>query len=233
MGPLLPEQAPEQAPPRDEAARQVLAGAVAAWRAAQADHAATLAAVETTDAAVLNARALHDAAEAAVAAAPHEAADHLQAVARGSAGPAPVSVRERREALHDAADALLAARSARDLLRQRVPADEQRVTLAEGRCKDAAVAVMRAECGGAAAELLAELERAHEVVARLGRIAESLVMARVVAADGPARLAVARHTSPPASWGWQDRADPAAGWRAALAALQADAQAPAVVVARA
>lgn len=229
MGLLLQELAAVRAAP----ARQVLAEAIAAHRAAQADHAATLAAVEAAEQAVLDARELHDAAEAAVAAAPQEAADHAQALARGNAGPAPVSTRERREALLDAVDVLTAARSARDLLRERIPADAQRVALAEGRCKAAAVDVMRNECAGTAAELLAELARAQEATARIGRIVESLVAAQVVEGDGPAKLAVMRHTTPPCAWGWQDRgADPAAGWHATLAALQANAEAPAAVVAR-
>lgn len=230
MGLLLQELAPA----RDEAARQVLAAAVNAWRATQADHAATLAAVEAAEQAVLDARALHDAAEAAVAAAPHDAADHLQAVARGTAGPAPATTRERREALLDAEDALIAARSARDLLRERVPADAQRVALAAQRCKDGALAVLRAEVGPVAAELLAELAHAQEVVARLGRITDWLAGAGVIEAAGPVRGAISRHTTPPCGWGWQDgRSDPAAGWHATLAALQADAEAPSAVVARA
>lgn len=98
--------------------------------------------------------------------------------------------------------------------------------------------VMRGECTGTAAELLDELARSQEATARIGRIIESLVTAQVIEAqvieaDGPAKLAVTRHTTVPCSWGWQDRGDPAGAWMATLAALQANAEAPAVVVARA
>lgn len=219
---------------RNAPARQALAAAITAHQAAKADRAATLAAAEAADQAVLDARARHDAAEAAAAQAPLDAADHLAAVARGNAGPAPATARERREALLDAEDALIAARSARDLLRERAPTDAQRVELAEGRCKAAALAVLRAEAAPAAAELLDELTRAHEVVARLGRITDWLAGAGVIEAAGPVRTAISRHTTPPCGWGWQDgRSDPAAGWHATLAMLQADADAPSAVVARA
>ena len=179
-------------------------------------------------------RAQVDAAEEALREAPQAAADHQLALARGTAGPAPATARECREALADLEDELLAVRSSRDLLRQRVPTDAERVSWAEQGCRDAALAVLRAECGLAAAELLDELARAHEVVARLGRITEWLAGAGVIERTGPVRDAISRHMSPPCGWGWQDgSADPAAGWHATLAMLQADAEAPSAVVARA
>lgn len=226
----------QPAPVRDEAARLALAEAVAAHRAAQADHAATVAAAAAAEQAVYDARGRVDAAEEAAAQAPQDAADHQAAVARGTAGPAPATARERRGALLDAEDALTAARSARDLLRQRVTRDAERVALAERRSREAALAVMKFECAPAAAELLDALARAQEATARLGAIAESLVMAGVIEATGPVKLAVGRHASPPSAWGWQGGlpgTGPDAEWRAALAVLMTDANAPADVGLRA
>lgn len=222
------------APVWDDAARQALAEAVSRHLAARADHAGTVAAAAAAEERVYAVRRQVDAAEEALREAPQAAADHQQALARGTAGPPPATARECREALADAEDELLAARSSRDLLQQRIPADAQRVSWAEQRCREAALAVMRGECGAAVAELLDELARAHEVVARLGRIADWLAGAGVIERTGPVLVAITRHTSPPCGWGWQDgRSDPAAGWHATLAMLQADAEAPSAVLARA
>lgn len=228
MGLLLQELAPA----RDEVARLALAEAISRRLAAQADHAATVAAAGAAEERVYGVRRQVDAAEEALREAPQAAADHQQALARGNAGPAPATVRECREVLADAEDELLAARSNRDLLHQRIPAAAERVKLAEMTCRQAALAVLRAECGQTAAELLDELARGQEVVARLGRITEWLAVAGVIEKTGPVRVAISRHTTPPCGWGWQDgRSDPAAGWHATLAMLQADAEAPSAVVA--
>lgn len=217
------------APVRDAPARQALAQAITRHQATQADHAATAAALGVAEEAVLELRSRLDAAEEALRQAPQAAADHLMSVARGSAGPVvPMTARECRERQADLEDELLASRSSRDLLRQRVPQDAERVKLAEMTCREAALGVMRAECAPAGAELVAELERVQQEAARLGRVAEWLAGARVIEMAGAARATVARHQTPPSGWFRTPGApDPARAWQDALSGLERDPEAPA------
>ncbi len=143
-------------------------------------------------------------------------------------------MRSLRQALADAEDALADARAAVQGLREQVRTADPRQELRAMRVKDAALGVLRAEAAPVAAGVLAELVQAQETVARLGRVAEWLTGAGVIEAAGEARAAVARHQSAPCGWFRVPGAtDPAAGWQAALDALQADPEAPAGVVARA
>ena len=222
------------APVRDDTARQALAEAVAARQAALADVEATRRALATAEADVGTAYDAKEAAAAALDGAAAVAVAHRQAEARGDAGAPPPSMRSLRQALADAEDTLADARAAVQGLREQVRTADPRQELRAMRVKDAALGVLRAEAAPVAAELLAALEQAQQEAAQLGWVVEWLTGAGVIEAAGAARAAVARHQSAPCGWFRVPGAtDPAAGWQAALDALQADAEAPSTVVARA
>lgn len=109
-------------------------------------------------------------AEAALANAPEVALEFAIAVAQGTAGPAPLSLREAKERL--AALQLEADEnySTREALRQRAY-EEERLDSSTRQVREAAVAVMKVELAATKGQLIAEANRLRgELIATLGEL---------------------------------------------------------------
>lgn len=224
----------QPAPPRDEAARQALAAAIAARQSAEADREATRRALATAEADVGSAFDAKEAAAAVLDGAAAVAVAHRQAQARGDAGPAPPSMRSLRQAVQDAEDGLADARAVVEGLREQVRGGDPWQELRAMRVKDAALGVLRAEAGAVVSGLAAELQEAQRTAAHVGRALEWLTTVGGAELTADVKAALSRHQTAPSGWFQEPNTpDPALGWQNVLARLQADPDAPACVVARA
>ena len=187
---------------------------------------------------VYRARRAVDAARPAVEQAQAEAGRYLVAKAQGTAGEAPRTIRQARDALTDAEDTLEAAIAARDA----VKAEVARLTTSwtDTAVTRAAKAVLQAERHAAARAVAAEVIRLQHDLVRVGQVLAFLVEAQAFPvidavgsnhgkpADEDVRDALWRcQHSPPLTWHeLMQQSDGAAEWRAAVAALKTDATAP-------
>lgn len=186
-----------------------------------------------------------DAAPELVERAKANAAIYLQQQARGLAPELPQTIREARNQVADAQDAVDAARAAVTALKAETDRIKGRLPWAEEVVRCTARAVVHVEAGATAFALAAELAAAQRIVVALGDTVEWLAGAGAFTmieqhggnygrpADDTVRMTLTRLQSSPHSWNALAPAQPSAtaGWVAAFAALQLDATAPLPVVA--
>lgn len=227
------------------AERTALAEAIAYATELRAQLLATHSAYDTARPVVWAAVEVLDAAPELVERAKANAAIYLQQQARGLAPEPPQTIREARNLVADAQDALDAARAAVTALEAERDRLQGRLPYAEDAVRKAARAVLHAEAGGAACALVAELAAMQHAMAALGDTVEWLAGAGAFTVidrpgghygkpeDDAVREAIGRTHSPPSTWKGivRTRPDPVtAGWAAAFAMLQLDATAPLPVV---
>ena len=226
--------------PSLSAERAVLAAAITNLAELRAKQDATESAIGTAQPLVWEAFNALDAAPELVERAKANAATFLQEQARGLSPVPPQTIREARNLVADAEDALEAARAAVTALETERDSLKARVPMAEDAVRRAARAVLHAEAEGRACALAAELAAMQRAMDALGDTVEWLagagafsVVERVGGSygrpeDDAIRLALDRLHSPPNSWRGLARTQPcpAAEWAAAFAALQLDATAP-------
>jgi chromosome segregation ATPase len=200
--------------PERSAERAELATGIARLAEAHRRVAAVETAIETIEPTIWSAQDGIERAQAAIETAKTAAARHLADLAMGTAGPAPVTITAARSALVSAEDELSARQAARKALDSELEAAKAEVGNA-GRALDrAALTVAAAEAGARASRLLAE----HVALQR--RYLESRAVMEFL--DGLGVLAFAG-----SAWRYEPKdIDGAAAWRAALAALRTDADAP-------
>ena len=218
--------------------RTALAAAIERHAAYLAERDAANRAEGPAEDAVTAAHRAVEAAQQAVERAPADAGRYLIAKAQGTAGEAPRTIRQARDALTDAEDALEAAIAARDAVK--AEAARLATSWTDTVVTRAAKAVLQAEGHDAARAVAAEVIRLQHDLVRAGQTLAFLVEAQVFPvvgaigsnygkpADEEIRDALFRlQYSPPLTWHeLTDRTDGAAVWRAAVAALEADATAP-------
>jgi hypothetical protein len=237
---FAPRLATSTIPPRPPASlspeRQELATAIEGWRTSRIELDAIDRAIATAFDATLVARAARDAAEADIGVAKDDAAAHLTAVALGTAGPAPRTIREARAALTDAQDAMAAAEAALAALKARHRAAADALGVREHRRERAARAVVLA--APETAVLLATVERLQRELVEKGAALVFLRDRNVLDVGMPglpnyrgntgADVALLRLESPISTWrGPHLGLDPAGArpWEVALSALLLDAAA--------
>ena len=242
---VKPAEAGGTPPPTPE--RAALADAIAAHVDLQAQRAATSVATQTASETIWDARRRVDAAPELVERAKANVAQHLADVARGTAGMPPQTIREARNAVTDAQDDLDVAEASRDALRAEMERLDGQAYFIKDAVEKAALAVIAAEMADATRTLAADLVRLQgemyatgQVLVWLTRTAKALPVGETPGgtfgrvADDTIRHAINRLQTPPAQWDGHMPAtamgDAAEPWRAALAALQADATAPLPVV---
>jgi hypothetical protein len=236
------KRAPEPAPtPLPSPERAALAHAIAAAADADARKAALAQAAQTTDAEVRAARRAVAAAAEAIETAKSNAVRHLTDIARGTAGEAPVTIRQACASRDEAAAHLEACLAARDALRVEMAADNDWSAL---RVQDAAVAVLIAEMAGRGAALAARVAEMQRKLVAAGSALEWLSRAGAFrepggrhgeAADENIRHTVQRMESTPSQWATAAER-PGAGpfaqpigaqrWQVAFEALKRDATTP-------
>jgi hypothetical protein len=231
----LKQQAAATEAPGLSPERIALGVRIEASKAASAAVLAAASAYQIAEAATSEAHRTVEAAEAAVEQAKVDAGTYLAAVAGGTAGARPTTIREARAALQDAQDGLDAALSARNLLRSQMTPGNGAPEMALMRLRDAAVAVLTVEAATSAAALVAEVEALQRQLAERGSALNWLATETGIFARGTfggftdpgVGPALARLTTPPCSWGGLGDAHDAgrARWQDALAALMVDAQA--------
>jgi hypothetical protein len=203
---------PAEPPPRSPE-RITLAAAIERHAGLVRHLTANMAAQEALHEVINAARDRVEAAGAAVEQAKVDAAQHLTASAMGTAGAAPVSVKAARTAAQDAQDDLDAALAARAALeKQRGPA-ENAVSLAEYTLNIAVRNVIRGDSTVVA--LVARFTALHRQFASLCAPLQYLDSANMLPED---LKAWRREPTMPG--------DSAAPWKAAVAALASDADAP-------
>jgi hypothetical protein len=236
----LKQKAPEPTPtPFASPERATLAAAIAAAADAGARREALVKAVSTAEAEVRAARVAAEATETALLEAQGNATQHRVALALGTAGAPPLSVRQVRAASIAAADDLEEARATRDALKAELDGhDNGLLTL---RVQDAAIAVLRAEMAGRGVALAARVaEMQRQLVAAASGL-EWLASAGVFPtvngrpADDAIRHTVWRMESAPRQWATvaeRPGAVPfavstgAQRWQAAFEALKRDPTTP-------
>ena len=226
------------------AARSQLAAAVDAERGRIAQNAATVAAYESTWATVGNCRAAVTAAETAVADAIDAAARHRVAAVMGGGDAPAMTVRQARDALQDARDALEAELLATDELRKNAEALRRRTDVPYLTIewetvvvRRAAVAVIKDEAAAHIAALVERVERLQSEMLEAGGELEWMFTRGAYAADGEVlsaddpkikTLVHNMNTAPPlwpAAVARRHSYAPAPAWQAAYEALMADATA--------
>lgn len=231
-------------PPGLSPERTALAEAIASVTELRAQLDATHKALDTAQPVVWAANDALDAAPELVERAKANAAIYLQQQARGLAPEPPQTIREARNLVADAQDALDAARAAVTALQAERASLQSRLPMAEEAVRRAARRVLHAEAEASACAMAAELATMQRAMVALGNTVEWLAGAGAFAvveqhggsygkpADEVIRMALYRLQSPPYSWNGLALAQPGAtaGWVAAFAALQADATAPLPVV---
>ncbi len=225
--------------------RTALADAIVYVTELRAQLLATHTAIDTAQPAVWAAIEALDAAPEVVERAKANAAIYLQEQARGLSPVPPQTIREARNLVADAQDALDAARAAMTALEAERASLQSRMPMAEEAVRRAARRVLHAEAETFACALAAELAEMQRAMVALGDTVEWLAGAGAFAVverpggsygrpeDEAIRMALSRLHTPPETWRGLARARPdpiAAGWVAAYAALQADATAPLPVV---
>jgi hypothetical protein len=226
--------------------RAALAHAIAAAADASARKAALVNAGATADAEVRAARRAVEAATEAIETAKSNAARHLTDVALGTAGEAPLSIRQARAAAIEAADHLEACLAAREALNaERVEGKGWSAENSRLDVEAAAVAVIRAEMAARGVALVAQVARLQRELVARGSALQWLSKAGVFprsgrsddngygepAADENIRHTVWRMESTPSQWAIADTlhaapfAIPTGGqrWAAAFEALKCDA----------
>ena len=221
-------------PPPQSPEREMLAEAIEQARAATARREALARALQSAEAAVLNANGAVADAEAGVETARADAAGFLVATAAGNAGDPPRTIRQARDRLQDCTDALDTARAARDELRRQQAADDGKPALFQMRLREAVAAVLKSEWQPRADAMVAEINEALAVVLEKAELVRLLAdvglfpgarnsLSQIVGPVGAvSRLPVSGLIpgSEPA------RARGAARFRAMFDAPQADADAP-------
>lgn len=191
--------------------RTALAAAIERHSTAEQRFAAVNQALEGSASAISVAnRGVRD-AEAAIEQAKADAADHLAATMMGTAGAAPVSVKQARANLLDAEDKRDAAQAARGALEQEHKAAKQSLTIARMNLTDAVHAVVHAD--SATQALINAFNAAQRRYVDLRRAMESL--------DG--------HGLPFRFFGTEESWPDLPGgtpWKQALIALETNADAP-------
>ena len=139
--------------------RQALAAAIEASAQLSVEIEAIEGAHEGATQSVYAARHAVEDAEKAIEDAKTNAADFLTKKLLGTAGAAPLTIKQARAALQDAEDELVAAQAAREALRQKLSAMEKRPSFAESKIKECALAVIAAEAP--IADFVARYERAN------------------------------------------------------------------------
>jgi hypothetical protein len=229
------KQAAATEPPAISPERTGLADLIEASKAASANRAALDSAYQTAEIAVFAARHALEAAEEAVEQAKSDAATFLTAVALGTAGERPATIKQARTAMQDAQDTLDASISARDLLRAQMAQGDAAPGFALMQLKDAAAAVIRSEAPAAAANLVNEVAKLQAQLAEKGSALEWLSQADVFPrgvfggiADPVAASVLNRMTSPPCVWAGLSEQQHAGRrrWQDALDRLMIDATAP-------
>ena len=231
----LRRPAPPAAPSSPERAK--LAEAIGNRDARRAELAAANSAVGKADAIWRAARQTHT--EAATAAEDAKAgwAQHLMALATGTAGAAPLTIRAAREAAADAEAEEEAAKAALDAVRAHLENVQRFADLPERAVRESAAAVLRTSAP--VAELIGEVQRLQRELVdkglallfleRCGALDLENVPVPGGSVSSPAKPAITRLQSPTSTWD-ELLKDPAlsgaAPWRAAFEALLADAHAP-------
>lgn len=222
------------------AERAALAAAIANLAELRTKQAATGMAIGTAQPLVWAAVNALDAAPELVERAKANAAIFLREQAQGLSPVPPQTIREARNLVADAEDALEAARAAVTALEAERDSLNGRVPMAEDAVRRAARAVLHAEAEGRACALAAELAAMQRAMDALGDTVEWLASAGALTVverpggsygrpeDETIRMTLNRLHSPPDSWHGLARSQPspAAEWAAAFAALQVDATAP-------
>ncbi len=218
--------------------RTALAAAIDAHGAHLAQRDGARRAEGLADEAVARARRAFTIAEDEAEHAQSNTAQFLIRQAMGVAGDPPRTLRQAQDAVADARSELDAAKAALEAIRVEVKRLDTSWT--EGKVRDAAKAVMRAECSTAAMAVGAEVVRLQTALVQAGQVLAFFVKANAVPTIGAIGsmhgqaedklIQTAMHrmlNSPPLTWDeiMQQR-DTAAPWRAALAALETDANAP-------
>ena len=218
----------------DSPARAALAIAIAEKAAADEAHRKLVAAGESLQNAVFDADGAVQAARQAIEDAKEGTVRHLTAIATGEAGKAPKTVKQARQELADAEEALELAKAARDGLAKRI--EEAKVTASRmvGRVAEAAKAVL-AEAP-AVTGLLAEVILLQRELVSKGRALTWLMSEKIL----PGNAGAPRQEGDPLRDAWRTKQfidmlpmDYAAGseatcaraWQAALTALMHDATA--------
>ena len=224
--------------------RAALAAAIAEVTELRTKLAATETAIGTAHPAVWAAVEALDAAPELVERAKANAATFLQERARGLAPVPPQTIREARNLVADAEDALDAARAAVTALEAELDSIKGHLPTAEETVRRAARAVLHAEAEATACALAGELAAMQHAMFALGSTVEWLAGAGAYTViekhgghygrpeDEAVRTALHRLHTPPGVWNGLAHAQPeaVAGWIAAFAALQVDATAPLPVV---
>jgi len=221
-------------PPSPERAK--LADAIAALRAAEANHAALVAADQWDTGyawkAQNDAQEALDQARAALENAHQNATLALVDIAMG-ATPAPrVTARDARAAVAAAEDELAAASAARQIIRDRIKPASDTVLARQWGVEKAADAVVRAETS--IDTLLADMDTLFRQIADKGRLLEWLTGQDRIPRNGPEadpRTSYAYSLLAVAPLGWTLSGTPHASpltdaWKTALEALKTDASAP-------
>jgi hypothetical protein len=224
-----------EAPAAISPERAELAARIEAAQSANASRAAVAAAHQTAELGVFAARRKVEAAEAAVEQAKSDAATFLTAVALGTAGERPATIKQARGVLQDAEDELESAIVARTALNAQMAQGDAAPGFALMQLKDAAAAVVRSEAPAAAANLVNEVAELQAKLAEKGSALEWLSLAGVFPRgtfggilDPVAASVWNRMMSPPNTWAGLSAEQHAgrARWQDALAALMTDATAP-------
>ncbi len=234
---VVPEAAGTAPPPRSEA-REKLAQAITAYKAAEAALTRLEAASTDVSAASIRAMQRQDQAEADLECAKQGSAAFLIAQATGEQAEAPTSITDARRELDEARDAYDVARATREGLPPAVEKARHALDFARSRLTKAAVIVLRE--APAVLETLADVERLQRELVERGLALEWLMGASVFpetrAAEDffpgavepeRARTAYRRLQSPPQFWnGLRHDGTAQQRWQAAFDALMQDADAP-------
>jgi hypothetical protein len=219
----------------DSPARAALAIAIAEKAAADEAHRRLVAAGETLERAVYAADAVVEAARSAIDEAREATVAHLTATATGTAGKAPKTVKQARQELADAEEALALARAARDGLQGRVEEAKATAGAMVDRVRSAAKAVLGES--QIAAGLLPELALLQREFIAKGRALSWLMSQGVLPGDASG----VRQKGDPLRDAWRMKqfvdmlpvdyavaadATHAPAWQAALEALMQDPAAP-------
>jgi 3-dehydroquinate synthetase len=218
-------------PPGRTPEREQLAEAIERHVEAQRQLAANESAQAATQEAIYAARHAVEQTAAAIEEAKKNAATHLTAVAMGTAGAAPLSLKQTRLAAQDAEDALEAAKSANAALEEQHKAAERELQYASLDLDKCVRDVIRLETGAAVSELLKQAETAQaDLINRRVVLRHLLHADQVAEADKQAVASFLRNNALPGTfgdveytdWGRHPACEP---WRHSALALRKDADA--------
>lgn len=219
--------------------RMALAEAIHEVKRVIEEQRATEAALVTARAARSNAAALQAEAEQAVANAKNETVAHLVASASGTAGPAPVTIRQTRQNLIEAEDQVEISRNVVKALEERIRALAGTLNYKREEVRNRATEVLQASASVEA--LVSEVDRLQRELADKGKALMWMAEQRMLPSSmfekpgpmltvtAPTRMALARLYAPPSTWHelLNDRTLPGAKpWVAVVEALMVDPSAP-------